>query len=84
MEAFVQIEPYYTGYHMRVLIPAVPMTEMDKQYYCMCIRANKFKYGFGLQANKTIEALLVPDTDEIPEWVNKRIFPMYQRYLIIF
>jgi hypothetical protein len=60
---------------MRVLIPAVPMTEMDKQYYCMCIRANKFKYGFGLQANKTIEALLVPDTDEIPEWVNKKNFP---------
>lgn len=71
LEAFVQTEPYYTGYHMRVLIPIVPMDEITKQYYCMCIRANKFKYGYGIQANKTIDALLVPDIDEIPIWVSK-------------
>lgn len=41
----------------------------------MCIRANKFKYGFGLQANKTIDALLVPDINEIPEWVGKKTLP---------
>lgn len=75
LEAFVQTEAYYTGYHMRVLIPIVSMDEMTKQYYCMCIRANKFKYGFGLQANKTIDALLVPDISEIPRWVGKKNFP---------
>lgn len=75
LEAFVQTEPYYTGYHMRVLIPRVPMDEMTKQYYCMCIRANKFKYGYGLQANKTIDALLVPDIDEIPNWVGEKKLP---------
>lgn len=75
LEAFVQTEPYYTGFHMRVLVPIVPMDEMTKQYYCMCIRANKFKYGFGLQANKTIDALLVPDINEIPEWVGKKTLP---------
>lgn len=60
---------------MRILEPIVPMNEMVKQYYCMCIRANKFKYGFGLQANKTIDSLLVPDLNEIPQWVNKYKLP---------
>lgn len=75
LEAFVQTEPYYTGYHMRILTPIDPMSEMVKQYYCMCLRANKFKYGFGLQANKTIDSLLVPDENEIPQWVKEKEFP---------
>lgn len=71
LEAFLHEEPFYTGYHIKVLKPKTHMSVSVLQFYCYCIRLNKFKYSFGRQANKTIDDILVPDLNEIPEWVEK-------------
>lgn len=71
--AFLQEQPYYTGYHVACLLPKEPMTKQEMLYYCACITANRYKYNFGRQANKTIATLKVPDRTEIPEWVNETI-----------
>lgn len=68
MEAFFHENEYYTGYHMKILVPKIDLSIDQIMYYCMCIKANKFKYSFGRQANKTISSLLVPDVTEIPNW----------------
>ena len=71
LEAFLHEEPFYTRYHIKVLKPKTHMSVSVLQFYCYCIRLNKFKYSFGRQANKTIDDILVPDLNEIPEWVEK-------------
>ena len=70
LEAFLQDKEYYTSYHVAVLTPLEPMTKQEMLYYCMCIRANKFRYNFGRQANKTIASLKVPSKESIPKYVN--------------
>jgi hypothetical protein len=37
-------------------------------FFCMCIRANKFRFNYGRQANKTLPGLLIPDITEVPSW----------------
>lgn len=69
--AFLQEFQYYTGYHVACLVPKEKMTKQEMLYYCACITANRYKYNFGRQANKTIASLKVPDMSEIPQWVNK-------------
>lgn len=71
LEAFLQTKEYYTGYHIFCLTSKIPMTEAQKLFYCMCIRANKYKYSYGRQANRTLKNLLVPSLEEIPSWVNQ-------------
>ncbi|MCM1053319.1 MAG: restriction endonuclease subunit S [Ruminococcus sp.] len=72
LETFIHEEEFYTGYHIKVLTPIEYMSIEEMQYYCLCIKANKFKYSFGRQANKTIGSLMVPDRNEIPKWVNNK------------
>jgi len=71
LEAFVQDKPYYTGYHIYCLTEkeGIKLTAQQKLYYCMSIRANKYRYSYGRQANRTLRNLLVPSVDEIPKWV---------------
>lgn len=66
MAAFVQPRPFYTTYHVAILTPKNPMTIQEKLWWCMCIRANRFRFHFGRQANRTVGSLLLPD--EMPEW----------------
>lgn len=72
MEAFVQEEEYYSGRDLYYLKPKIKMNINEMQYYCMCIRANQFKYSFGRQANMTLASINVPSIDEIPSWVYKK------------
>ncbi|MDO4948953.1 MAG: restriction endonuclease subunit S [Bacteroidales bacterium] len=69
MESFLQPEPFYTSYHVFVLTPKVEMSDAVKLYYCMCLRANKYKYSYGRQANETLPDLLIPSIEEIPDYV---------------
>ena len=71
LEAFVQPMPYYTGYHIFCLKEKISLTAQQKLFYCVCIRANKYKYSYGRQANRTLKDLLVPMLEDIPSWVNK-------------
>lgn len=67
--AFLQDKPYYTGYHVAVLKARTKMTKNMKLFYCACLIANRYKYNWGRQANKTIHKIKVPDISEIPDWV---------------
>jgi len=68
LSAFVQLKPFYTAFHMMVLEPKIEMTLSEKLYYCMCIKANAYRYSYGRQANKTLKDIALPST--IPWWVH--------------
>lgn len=70
LATFLQFEPYYSGRDLFYLTPQVPMSDSEKLYYCACIRANRYRYSYGRQANKTLKELLIPDLQFIPSWVN--------------
>ena len=66
LSAFVQPRPFYTTYHVAVLSPKKLMSLQEKLWWCLCIRANRFRFHFGRQANRTIGSLLLPDA--VPSW----------------
>jgi hypothetical protein len=68
LETFLQIEPFYSGRDLYVSRPRTEMTTDELLFYCCCIRANRFRYSYGRQANRTLKGLLVPDKDAIPAW----------------
>lgn len=70
MESFLQPAPFYTAYHVMILTPVEPMTDAVKLYYCLCLRANKFKYSYGRQANETLADLQIPCLDTIPKEID--------------
>jgi hypothetical protein len=45
------------------------MTNDELLFYCCCIRANRFRYSYGRQANRTLKQLMVPAMSAIPRWV---------------
>jgi len=61
LESFIQNAQFYTGYHVFVLSPKKKMSELEKLFYCYCIRQNQYKYSFGRQANKTLKYIHVPE-----------------------
>lgn len=70
LSSFVQPDDYYTGQNIKVLTPKVEMSDVEKYFYCFAIASNRYRYtSHGREANKTLDNLLVPDIDEIPEWV---------------
>jgi len=68
MSSFVQNKPFYTGYHIMILTPKKKMTFQQKIFYCMCLRANKYRFSYGRQANQTLADLELPDKP--PNWVD--------------
>lgn len=68
-EAFLQPFPYYSGYHVMVLTAKAPMTVQEKLWWVRCITANRFRFGFGRQANKTLAGLSLPSPSAMPSWV---------------
>lgn len=70
MECFLQPEPYYSGRDLYYLTPKQELTDAQKLYYCACLRANKYRYSYGRQANRTLKDILIPSLQEIPTWVD--------------
>lgn len=68
LETFVQTKPYYSGRDLYVLASKKPMSIQEKLFYCMCIKANAYRYNYGRQANKTLKGIQLPDI--VPSWVN--------------
>lgn len=66
LAAFVQPSPYYTGYHVAILTPRRPMGDIEKLWWSRCITANRYRYSYGRQANRTLPDLELPD--EMPVW----------------
>jgi hypothetical protein len=76
LAAFVQPAEFYTTYHVAVLAPKGPMSLQEKLWWCLCIRANRFRFNFGRQANRTIGDLLLPE--EVPRWVYETPVPDHE------
>lgn len=69
MASFLQSAPYYSGRDVYYLLPKSPLTEQEMLFYCACLRANKYRYNYGRQANRTLKDILLPSISEIPSWV---------------
>jgi Type I restriction modification DNA specificity domain. len=67
LSSFVQLKQFYTAFHVMVLEPKKAMKFNEKLFYCMCIKANAYRYSYGRQANKTLGDIELPDI--IPKWV---------------
>ena len=72
LATFLQKRPYYTGFHVACLTPLAPLADPELLYYAACISANRYRYSYGRQANRTLKSLLVPARSEIPVWVAAR------------
>lgn len=71
LSTFVQTEPFYSGRDLFLLIPKEKISIYAKLYLCTIITANKYKYSYGRQANKTLKKLklVLPVTsDEKPDY----------------
>ena len=73
MESFLQNEPYYSGRDLYYLTARQPMTDARKLYYCACLRANRYRFSYGRQANRTLKTMLIPSPQEIPYWVDEAV-----------
>lgn len=78
LETFLQPEPFYSGFHLFFLTPKLEMSISQKLFYCACIRANKYRYNYGRQANRTLRNILLPNIKDIPNWVNSTDMSIYE------
>lgn len=67
---FLQPFPYYCGRDVMILKPKKAMTDQQKLWWATCISANRFRFGFGRQANRSLAKLVLPSACSIPNWVN--------------
>lgn len=75
LATFIQPRPFFCGYHISVLRPKKPMTLQEKVWWAQCIMANRYRYNFGRQANRTLAALELPGT--VPLWAKRAEVPTF-------
>lgn len=69
LSSFYQPLPYYSGRDLYFLIPKRKMSVIEMLFFTKCIEANKYRYNYGRQANKTLKDIKIPSS--IPEnWKN--------------
>lgn len=66
--AFLQPYEYYCGRDVMILTPKRKMSEQEALWWATCITANRFRFGFGRQANRTLSALALPSPSSMPIW----------------
>lgn len=54
LSTFVQTDDFYSGRDLYLLIPKMDMSIYTKLFICTVIEANKYRYNYGRQANKTL------------------------------
>ncbi|OGH06504.1 MAG: hypothetical protein A2W22_06075 [Candidatus Levybacteria bacterium RBG_16_35_11] len=79
MSSFLQKEFYYSGRDLYYLTPRIELNEKEILFYCMCLKANAFRYSYGRQANKTLGEINIPAIQQIPKWVNMVLYPEYPK-----
>ncbi|MFF9334524.1 restriction endonuclease subunit S [Streptomyces albogriseolus] len=77
LATFVQPRPFYCGYHLFVLRPRVAMSLQEKMWWAQCIEANRYRYNFGRQANRSLASIPLPD--EVPGWVSSTTVPDFSK-----
>lgn len=76
LSTFYQPLPYYSGRDLYVLIPKKKMSLIEMLFYAKCISANKYKYNYGRQANKTLKDILIPA--QIPEELKYKLISYHK------
>ena len=56
----------------------VDLTDGQKLFYCMCIKANAFRYSYGRQANRTLREIFVPALIDIPDFVENASTDLFE------
>jgi len=74
LSTFLQPSPCYEGRDVETLVARGGMTDQEKLWYSIAIRANKYKYNYGRQANKELKHIRLPKP---PAWVNDIEIPDY-------
>ncbi len=77
LSTFLQEMPFYTGFHVARLKPQIAMSVEHLLYYCACLVANRYRFSYGRQANRTLKNILIPSLDEIPAYVNQTDISRY-------
>ena len=68
----MQEEPFYSGRDLYLLIPLQPMSKLAKLFCITVLKANKYRYSYGRQANITLpylELMLPATTEGQPDFV---------------
>lgn len=65
--ACVQSEPFVANVAVKVLVSKVNMLDLEKWFYCYCLRENKELYSYGRKVRSRLAAIELPDN--IPDWV---------------
>lgn len=71
LSTFLQERPFYTGRDVAILSSKKPMSKATLLYYAMCIKANRYRYSYGRQANRSLPTIVVPSPANLPTWVLK-------------
>lgn len=77
LATFVQPRAFFCAYHIQVLTPKTEMTLQEKLWWAQCITANRYRFNFGRQANRTLATLELPD--EMPAWVRATEVPSFEQ-----
>lgn len=66
LSTFLQEEPFYSGRDLYLLIPLQPMSRHAKLFCITVIKANKYRYNYGRQADVTLPSLelMLPATQD--------------------
>lgn len=78
LSTFYQPLEYYSGRDVYILKPINALSVVEMLYYCAVIEKNKYRYNYGRAANKTLKNILVPDINELPDYVNKTLISDYE------
>lgn len=71
LAAFLQTQPFYSGRDLYLLYPKEDISNNVKLFIVTIIKANKYRYNYGRQANVTLPYLklrLPVDENEDPNW----------------
>lgn len=71
LSTFYHDYEYYSGRDVYIAKPKRTLTQEQMLFYAYVIEANKYRYNYGRQANKTLRNILVPDIDELPDYVSE-------------
>lgn len=72
LSTFLQPEPFYSGRDLYLLIPKTEMSDYTKLFCITILKANKYRYSYGRQANITLphlELMLPVDEDGNPDYL---------------
>jgi hypothetical protein len=75
LATFVQTRPFYCGFHLYVLRPKAAMSLEEKLWWGNCIEANRYRYNFGRQANRSLADLVLPNKPA--PWVAELVAPVF-------